>query len=313
MSRPLILSIQSHTVHGYVGNKCSTFPVQLLGINIDPLNSVQLSNHKAYPKGAKGYILQGDQLDDLIAGLRLNDIFATYTHLLTGYIASASFLDRIVDIASSLRAVNPACSYFCDPVLGDHGKLYVPAELVDLYRTKILPIATVLTPNQFECELLTGMKINCVEDAWAACTKLHGFGIAVVVITSCLFGDRMVLLASRVQDDCAGVDGKRLRSASSLDAAAAKERYMVDIPVIQGRFSGTGDLTAALLLAWTIKLGEARLDQVLAHTCNSVRSVVLASRASFLAGTNPFCELCLVECAQDIATPAQELRVQKCN
>ncbi|CAI7774694.1 unnamed protein product [Closterium sp. NIES-53] len=40
-----VLSIQSHTVQGYVGNKAAVFPLQLLGFDVDPINSVQLSNH----------------------------------------------------------------------------------------------------------------------------------------------------------------------------------------------------------------------------------------------------------------------------
>jgi pyridoxine kinase len=40
-----VLSIQSHTVHGYVGNKAAVFPLQLLGFDVDPINSVQFSNH----------------------------------------------------------------------------------------------------------------------------------------------------------------------------------------------------------------------------------------------------------------------------
>jgi hypothetical protein len=40
-----VLSIQSHTVHGYVGNKAAVLPLQLLGFDVDPINSVQFSNH----------------------------------------------------------------------------------------------------------------------------------------------------------------------------------------------------------------------------------------------------------------------------
>jgi len=36
-----ILSIQSHVVSGYVGNKSATFPLQLLGFEVDAINSVQ--------------------------------------------------------------------------------------------------------------------------------------------------------------------------------------------------------------------------------------------------------------------------------
>ncbi len=31
---PRVLSIQSHVVHGYVGNKCAVFPLQLLGMEV---------------------------------------------------------------------------------------------------------------------------------------------------------------------------------------------------------------------------------------------------------------------------------------
>ena len=40
-----VLSIQSHVVHGYVGNRCAVFPLQLLGYDVDFINSVQFSNH----------------------------------------------------------------------------------------------------------------------------------------------------------------------------------------------------------------------------------------------------------------------------
>lgn len=40
-----VLSIQSHVVSGYAGNKCSVFPLQLHGFEVDFINSVQFSNH----------------------------------------------------------------------------------------------------------------------------------------------------------------------------------------------------------------------------------------------------------------------------
>ena len=61
-------------------------------------------------------------------------------------------------------------SAVCDPVLGDDGKMvrfpanpfnfilhfsgpqYVPSELIDVYRERIVPSADILTPNQFELE-----------------------------------------------------------------------------------------------------------------------------------------------------------------
>lgn len=43
-----VLSIQSHVVSGYVGNKSATFPLQLLGFEVDTINTVQFSNHTGY-------------------------------------------------------------------------------------------------------------------------------------------------------------------------------------------------------------------------------------------------------------------------
>jgi pyridoxine kinase len=33
------------SLKGYVGNKAAVFPLQLLGFDVDPINSVQFSNH----------------------------------------------------------------------------------------------------------------------------------------------------------------------------------------------------------------------------------------------------------------------------
>ena len=46
----------------------------------------------------------------------------------------------------------PCSRPVCDPVLGDDGKFYVPMELVSIFREEVIPLATLLTPNQFECE-----------------------------------------------------------------------------------------------------------------------------------------------------------------
>jgi pyridoxine kinase len=40
----------------------------------------------------------------------------------------------------------------CDPVMGDEGKLYIPQESVQIYKDVLVPMADVITPNQFECE-----------------------------------------------------------------------------------------------------------------------------------------------------------------
>lgn len=65
--------------------------------------------------------------------------------------------------------------------MGDNGELYVSKELVPAYRDQIISLATVLTPNQYEAEVLTGIKIDSKKSALQACQALHDRGVATVV------------------------------------------------------------------------------------------------------------------------------------
>ncbi len=98
-----VLSIQSHVVHGYVGNKAAVFPLQLLGFDVDVINSVQFSNHTGYDKKWEGDVLNGDQLGLLMDGLERNDLLRHTGNLLTGYIGSESFLRAVMNVLSKLK------------------------------------------------------------------------------------------------------------------------------------------------------------------------------------------------------------------
>lgn len=235
-----MLSIQSHTVHGYVGNKCAVLPLQLHGFDVDAINSVQFSNHTGYPS-FKGSVMSGDDLWTIMEGLQANGL-TNYTHLLTGYIGSVTLLQTIKRVVAELRKTNPNLIYVCDPVMGDEGRLYVGQDLAHAFARDVVPLASVLTPNQFEAELLTGMKICSVQDALAACRMLHDRGPQTVVITSLQ------------EDGCTDITVV----ASTTQQQAQQQHgstYAVklSVPRISAYFTGTGDLFTALLLAWLHK------------------------------------------------------------
>ena len=71
---------------------------------------------------------------------------------MSGYVGSKSFLKEVIQVVKELRETNPNIIYVCDPVMGDHGKFYVPEELMSIYRDELLPLANMITPNQFEAE-----------------------------------------------------------------------------------------------------------------------------------------------------------------
>ncbi|XP_015591886.1 pyridoxal kinase [Cephus cinctus] len=221
-----VLSIQSHVVYGYVGNKSATFPLQLLGFDVDAINSVQLSNHTGY-KVFKGQVLNAQDLDDLVDGLSTNDL-DNYSHLLTGYVGSASFLRRIAKLIHVLKQKNPDLIYVCDPVMGDNGKMYVPEELKEIYKSDIVPLADIVTPNQFELEVLTQKSASTFDELKEGIKELHKMGPKTVVISS------------------TDIDGKLTAIASSLNEDSMLK---IDIPKIPTSFTGSGDLFAALFLA----------------------------------------------------------------
>jgi pyridoxine kinase len=84
-----VLSIQSHVVSGYVGNKSATFPLQLLGCEVDPLNTVQFSNHSGYPVFL-GEKLSQEAFTQVLKGLEENGLDQDYSHILCGKLENFS-------------------------------------------------------------------------------------------------------------------------------------------------------------------------------------------------------------------------------
>ena len=129
---------------------------------------------------------------------------------------------------------------------------YVPKELLPVYRDKIIPMADVITPNQFETEsvtitfikiidlhlfvyrILTGITIHNDSDAIKAIDALHDKGIPTVVISS---------------SDLSKNDNELVAIASSR-TNGSRQLVKLLIPKLRATFIGTGDLFAALFMAW---------------------------------------------------------------
>lgn len=286
---PRVLSIQSHVVSGYVGNKSATFPLQVLGFEVDSINSVQFSNHTGYGYW-KGQVLDENELDALMDGLHRNGLDC-YTHLLTGYVGSASFLKHIAQVVKQLREVNPNLIYVCDPVMGDNGKMYVPEELREIYRDTIIPLANIITPNQFEVELLTGKPIKSLNDAWNAIEYFHERGCHTVVVSSSELGDEQNLL-----------------SLASSRFGNKKTKLTLNIPKLPGTFTGTGDLFTALLLAWMWRT-DNQLKTSLENTIATIQAILKRTllmseeRNKTCATAISRVELPLVQSKADIENP----------
>lgn len=70
-----------------------------------------------------------------------------------------------------------------DPVMvAKSGAPLLEPETAEALKTCLLPLATVVTPNKFEAEKLSGMKITCLRDAEIAAEKIYDVGPKAVVI-----------------------------------------------------------------------------------------------------------------------------------
>ena len=62
------------------------------------------------------------------------------------------------------------------------GTVFLSEDAIATLKTKLLPLATVITPNLPEAEALTGMKIETKQDIYTACQQLYGLGAKNVLL-----------------------------------------------------------------------------------------------------------------------------------
>lgn len=293
-----VLSIQSHVVSGYVGNKSATFPLQLLGFEVDAINSVQFSNHTGYSKGVRGQVLNDQQLSELIEGLKINKL-DNYSHIINGYIGSDGFLKQLKSTVEHLKQKNPNLIFVCDPVMGDtEPGWYVPQSLLPIYRDEILPLADVCVPNQFEAQLLTGTKINNENEALEAMKLLHEKGVRIVILSSTDFSSHGQLVCLASQKNSEGYEQAR-----------------IEFPGLPTHFVGTGDLFTALTTAW-LQHDHFNIQSALEKTIATMQSVLnrTLTYAKSKGGENPTpqqLELKLIQSREDILQPQVIIKAKK--
>src|SRR5690349_18382783 len=179
-----ILSIQSHVAYGHVGNAAAAFPLQRLGIEVWPIHTVQFSNHTGYGSW-KGSVFDAAMIREVVAGISERGALRLCDGVLSGYMGSADIGDAILDTVLKVRRANPASRYCCDPVIGDVGRgIFVRPGIPEFMRDRALPAADVITPNQFELDLLSGKETTTLPGALGAVAALHARGPSAILVTS---------------------------------------------------------------------------------------------------------------------------------
>ncbi|KAB2684376.1 pyridoxal kinase [Brucella tritici] len=224
----LVISIQSQVVHGYVGNSAAVFPMQAMGITVAAIPTVLFSNHPHYPT------FHGDVLDDglvrsLLCGVEERGLVDQAAVLLTGYLGTPSIAAIVANFVDRSLKRNPKLIYVCDPVMGDDDLgVFVPDGMLEAFQYQLAPAATVLTPNQYELELLSGFAARSPEGLTEATRRLRSAGTQMIVATGCTLSDTPSDTVETI-----------LCTSEGLDRTST--------PRLPIRPCGTGDLLSALI------------------------------------------------------------------
>ena len=222
-----VIAIQSQVVHGHVGNSAAVFPLQASGIEVAAVPTAILSNHPHYTS-MRGGVLDAKFVRDLLVGVEERGLVETCKVLISGYLGSPAIAAAVIDFVRRAKARNPNLLYLCDPVMGDAGPgFYVDEDMRALFCEGLVPLADIITPNQFEMEHLAGRAPATVEGIVAAA---RGLGPSTVAVTGVQLQDA----TSRIVQNLA------------IEPRAA---WIVSTPRLSCRPSGTGDLFTALFAA----------------------------------------------------------------
>ncbi len=218
-----ILSVQSHVVYGFVGNKSATFPLQSMGYDVWPVNTVQFSTHTGY-NNWKGEIFSRQHIRRLIDSLLELNLASECQAILSGYMGSEDTCQEVYETVARFKKQNKNILYLCDPVIGNTN-CFVKPEVLDFFKHNLK--ADIITPNQFEAEILSGMKIIDLHSLKAAADYFHNLGIKVVIITGVKFDYSLNIFVSN-----------------------GHEQYLIPTQefTFQHPVNGTGDLFSAIFL-----------------------------------------------------------------
>ena len=235
-----VLSIQSAVAYGHVGNSAATFPLQRLGVEVWPVNTVQFSNHPGY--GARtGQVFSGAQVRDVVEGIAARGVLGGCAAVLSGYFGDAAVAEAVLGATVRVRAANPAALYCCDPVIGDtEPGVYVQPAIPALLRDRCLPAADIATPNQFELQHLTDRPVATLAEA----------GSAVAALRATMRPGACVLVTSlRIADTPA--------DAIDLLAQDGSGSWRLRTPLLASTANGAGDTIAALFLLHRLRNASA--------------------------------------------------------
>jgi pyridoxine kinase len=219
-----VLCISSQTVFGPVGNSAAVPALQASGHEVMQIPTVLLSNHPGLGTPV-GQSTSADLLEKMCAALNRAGVFQQLDAVMTGYFASAEQVVAVAKQISMLKSLNQQLHVLVDPVIGDHGALYVALDVAQAIRDQLLPLATITTPNLFELQWLA--ETNDIGSA------VQWLDVAETIVTS--IPDNTAMLRTELHHP----------NSMTFDSHS--------MPKYEGVPNGTGDYLAGCYLAERLK------------------------------------------------------------
>ncbi|MDF1792334.1 MAG: pyridoxal kinase [Thalassobaculaceae bacterium] len=249
-----ILALSSHVAVGHVGNAAAVPALERRGHEVWRVDTVSFSNHPGHHKFT-GAVREGHEIAELLRGIANHTGWRDLDGIYSGYLGTPETGRALAEALDAITAASPQAVYLCDPVIGDHGRVFVRDGIENLFRDRLVPRATIITPNAFELALLSGHRVESVADAHDAAVTLLEWGPKVVVATGVPDGDRLAVVA-----------------------VTATENWVARSPRHDRPFFGTGDLFAGLFLSHWLEHRSAA--PALARTVAGLEVATAATQAA---------------------------------
>jgi pyridoxine kinase len=268
VAKGAVIVLSSHVMRGSVGNRAAVFALEALGFPVWAVPTIILPWHPGHGPSAR--IVPDPQLfRKSLIELSDSPWIGEVAAVLSGYLGDAAQAVDIAGLVGAVRRANPHALYLCDPVLGDTGGLYVPAETAQAMRDTLWPIADIATPNRFEFEFLTGRQLP--DNA------------SIVAAARAAPPPRLVVTSAHAM----------LKDATGNLLVTGSKAILAEHRMVENPPNGTGDLTAALLLArllsgmseeQALRLATSSAFEILARTVrDGAGELQLPAHASSLA------------------------------
>lgn len=279
-----VLSIQSNVVYGYAGNKVATLAMQLQGVEVMPIHTVQLSSNTVYPH-YDGIVLGAQQITRIVNSLEKIGVLSSIDAIISGYIGLAEQGEEILEAVKKIKFYNPKAIYVCDPVMGgDINKgSSLPQNIIDFFTKQAIKYADYITPNLLELQILSNLEIKTFNDVLNAIKTLQNKPIQAILVKNLLHAGKTTELFEMI-----------LATPSQSYHLA---RPLYDFP---HRPLGVGDLICSLFTAHLVN-GQSQLTafELAANAANHVLDITKQQNAR---------ELAIIDAQQWIKQPDLEYR-----